>query len=84
MATQICPACKEDAFTWSMDEEKPSLTYWGCHKCSYGAYEDESLERECSECTKKTESKLEDDDKIYWWCSNCNKTQLIKEINTGS
>ncbi len=78
MATQICPNCKEDSFTWSYDEETIPHTTWGC-SCGYIAYEDESLERECTTCKKKTESQLEDDDKIYWWCSSCNKVTLISE-----
>lgn len=76
MATQICPNCKNDAFTWSI-EEKAALTYWGCYQCGYGAYEDESQERQCSDCGKKTESRLQDEKREYWWCSSCNR---IKEI----
>ena len=69
MATQICPNCKKDSFTWSIDEEESPLTYWGCYECNYGAYEDESKERICSNCEKKTESRLKDEEKEYWWCS---------------
>ena len=79
MATQICPHCKEDSFTWSIDEEESPLTKWGCYSCGYIAFEDESLERLCSACHKKTESKLEDNLKKYWWCSNCNRITNLSE-----
>ncbi len=26
MATQICPNCKQDSFTWSIDEDESTLT----------------------------------------------------------
>ena len=72
MSTQICPNCQEDAFTWCLDEEVSPLTMWGCFKCRYIAYEDETLERECSVCGIKTESRLQDDVKTYWWFCRCN------------
>jgi hypothetical protein len=78
MATQTCPKCKQDSFTWSIDEEESGLTKWGCFNCSYIAFEDESLERACSNCHKKTESRLEDDSKKYWWCTSCNKVTNIQ------
>ncbi|MDA3613808.1 hypothetical protein [Polluticaenibacter yanchengensis] len=71
MATHICPNCKEDSFTWSIDEEESSLTKWGCYNCYYIAWEDETLERVCSNCGKKAEFNLKDDTKEYWWCWNC-------------
>ena len=79
MATQICPNCKLDSFTWSIDKEESPLTKWGCYECGYIAFEDESLERECSNCYKKTESKLKDNLKMYWWCSNCNRITKVDE-----
>lgn len=72
MSTQTCPKCKEDSFTWSIEEDM-QLTTWGCSECGYIAYEDELLERECSNCGKKTESRLEDKNTKYWWCCLCNK-----------
>jgi DNA-directed RNA polymerase subunit RPC12/RpoP len=78
MATQICPKCKKDSFTWSMDDEISDLTIWGCYKCFYQAHENEADERYCSKCGKKSESKLKDSEKEYWWCSNCNTTVIIK------
>jgi hypothetical protein len=78
LATQICPNCKEDSFTWSFDEEDSPLTFWGC-SCGYHAYEDEALQRECSTCGEKSECQMEDDHKKYWWCFRCNKVTLISE-----
>ncbi len=78
MATQICPRCKADSFTWIIDEEV-TLTKWSCFKCGYIAYEDESLEKQCSVCMKKINMRLEDTSKKYWWCSNCNKITEIAE-----
>jgi hypothetical protein len=72
MATQICPKCKEDSFTWSIDEEESPLTYWHCYNCLYGAYEDEKLECICENCGIKTKSRLKDESTEYWWCSSCN------------
>jgi len=78
MATQICSNCKKKSFTWSINGEKSFLTLWGCVKCNYRAFEDESLERNCSKCEKKSESRLKDETKEYWWCSNFNS---VLEIN---
>ena len=80
MATQICPSCQEDAFTWSIDEEQSDFTIWGCYKCGYHAEEDETKERSCSKCGKPTESKLKDNQKEFWWCSSCNHISIIKSI----
>lgn len=79
MATQICPKCKEDSFTWSIDEEISDLTIWGCYKCSYQAFEDELDERNCSKCGNKTATRLRDEAKVFWWCSTCNKIEIIKK-----
>lgn len=78
MGTQLCPKCKNDSFTWSMDDEISDLTIWGCYKCDYRALENESDERNCGKCGKKTESKLKDEENEYWWCSTCNATEIIK------
>lgn len=80
MATQICPNCKIDSFTWKMDGEISSMTIWDCGNCQYRAFENESDERNCSTCQKKTELKLKDSEKEYWWCTNCNTTEIIKAI----
>ncbi len=78
MATQICPKCREDSFTWSMVDEMPnSLTHWGCYICGYSALEDERDERICKKCRRKAETFLKDDEAVYWWCSNC-KTEHPK------
>jgi len=78
MATQLCPKCKEDAFTWSMDDEITDLTIWGCYSCKYQAFENEKDGRICQNCGMKTETKLKDNEKKYWWCSTCNSTSEIK------
>lgn len=79
MATQICPKCKCDSFTWRMDDEISDLTIWVCYECSYQAFENESDERNCKKCGKKTESKLKDDESEFWWCSNCDSVEKIKK-----
>lgn len=76
MATQICPNCKADAFTWSIDEES-GLTMWGCHECGYIAWEDETLERVCSNCGGKSEMNLKDGTKEFWWCCSCNRVTVV-------
>ena len=73
MATQPCPKCKKDSFTWSIEDEDEKLTRWGCHFCYYIAYEDEKLEREFSNCSKKNEMRLKDDEGEFWWCCSCNR-----------
>ena len=79
MATKICPACKSDSFTWSIYEEDFLLTRWSCHKCGYIALEDEASEQECSNCHNETEIRLVDTEKIYWWCSRCNRMTILTE-----
>lgn len=79
MATQICPDCKTDSFTWSIDEENEKLTIWSCYNCNYIAHEDESLERDCKDCNKKSELYMKDGEKLYWWCHHFNKITPISE-----
>lgn len=83
MATQICPKCKEDSFTWSVDEDSP-LTYWGCYNCHYGAYEDESLQTNCETCGSYSKMKLKDDTTEYWWCCKCNKVSNVKPLSADT
>ncbi|GGD02779.1 hypothetical protein [Hyunsoonleella pacifica] len=78
MASLICPNCGEDSFTWSLDEEISELTIWNCYKCEYQAYENEKDERNCQNCERRTETKLKDNRKEYWWCSDCNSKSEIK------
>jgi hypothetical protein len=77
MAEQICPKCKQEAFNWTYDEDHTPHTFWKCGNCKYEAYEDESMERPCKDCGSKTESRLEDEQIKYWWCSRCNKVTII-------
>ena len=83
MATQICPHCKKDSFSWSIDDENTQLTYWGCHLCHFGAYENEkenkSFKHKCSVCGKVGQMKLEDDASVYFWCYHCNNSDILKE-----
>ena len=78
MATQICPNCGENAFTWSSDDQISELTIWTCYNCKYQACENEMDERNCQNCGQKTETKLKDNEKIFWWCSSCNSKLEIK------
>ncbi|WP_412986526.1 hypothetical protein [Pontimicrobium sp. IMCC45349] len=75
MATQICPNCKKDNFTWYINYD--GETVWGCSLCNYHAIENESLERTCSICKTKTESHLKDSQKEFWCCSRCNSIEII-------
>ena len=77
MAEVNCPNCKENAFTWYIDEEESPFTIWYCRICKYVAYEDETTVRNCSTCDTRTETELKDDLKKYWWCSRCDKITLI-------
>lgn len=78
MALQICPTCKESSFTWSIGEGDLN-TIWTCYKCRYTAYEVESFERVCELCKNKTEIRLKDEVKIYWWCNRCNSVNIIRD-----
>ena len=78
MATQICPNCKEDSFTWSMDDEISNLTIWGCYKCYYQAFENEEHQRVCANCHNGSQLQLKIDEKMYWWCSKCKTIEPIK------
>ncbi|TPN86844.1 hypothetical protein [Aquimarina algicola] len=78
MAIQLCPKCQNNSFTWFVDDEKLNLTVWGCYQCNYEALENESDERNCRKCGKKSETKLKDKEKEYWWCSSCNNIEIIK------
>jgi len=72
MALQICPKCKERAFTWFINE-KANITNWSCFSCDYEAKENEADECTCEHCGKKTQTRLKDKETEYWWCSGCNK-----------
>jgi len=73
MALQICPNCKHESFLWTYDDESTPHTTWHCGHCHYDAREDEAQERICIDCGTKTETQLRDDEKQYWWCSQCNR-----------
>jgi len=77
MAEQNCPNCKENTFTWHNDDEESPFTIWSCRNCGYRAFENESTIRNCPNCNKGTDSILNDNIKTYWWCSNCDRTEII-------
>lgn len=79
MGLITCPSCRDQAFTWSYDEENTPATTWSCSGCRYIAREDESFERVCVTCGTKNEIRLEDDIKIYWYCHLCEKTTFISD-----
>jgi predicted Zn-ribbon and HTH transcriptional regulator len=79
MATHTCPGCKSNSFNWSIYEGDTPLTTWSCHKCGYVAFEAESLQRECPACHNKSEIRLVDTEKTYWWCRNCNSMTILTE-----
>lgn len=79
MGTQICPKCKENSFTWSIDDELSAFTIWGCYYCSYCATEDEADECICDNCKNRSKTKLKDKEMEYWWCFHCNE---IKQVET--
>lgn len=78
MATQNCPKCRQDSFTWTYDDDQVPTTHWSCRACGYRAAEDESFERVCNTCGTKTEIRLEDEAETYWWCSRCNVVNRIE------
>jgi ribosomal protein L37AE/L43A len=80
MATQICPHCKANAFTWSLNKEESPLTKWQCRVCGYMAYEDENQLRVCHHCGQKTEARLQDGVNQYWWCSHCNSVSGVVPV----
>ena len=71
MATQLCPKCKKDSFTWQMDDDDPDLTVWGCYECYYSAHENERDNSECETCGQQTESKFKDEQNGDWRCWTC-------------
>lgn len=73
MALKICPKCKENSFTWFINE-KTHLTSWSCFSCDYEAKQADSDEQVCENCEEKSKIKLKDRETEYWWCSNCNTT----------
>jgi ssDNA-binding Zn-finger/Zn-ribbon topoisomerase 1 len=75
MATQICPECKKDSFTWSVDDG--NITTWGCFECHYSATEDELLEVNCEDCGNFSKMQLLDGRGKYWWCCYCNYVRRL-------
>jgi hypothetical protein len=78
MATQICPKCKKDDFTWYIDDEMSSITIWNCGTCDFQTYEDDRDEVLCEKCNEITKTFLKNEEEEFWWCSVCNTISDIK------
>jgi hypothetical protein len=72
MVTQLCPKCKQDAFTWYVSEVLPNITVWSCGACPLQIFEDEQDEEECAHCHEITKTFLQSQEEQFHWCSNCN------------
>ncbi len=81
MATQNCPKCKKDSFTWYVDEEMSDIIIWNCDNCDLQIYEDERDEINCKNCNENTKTFLKNEDEEFWWCSVCNSVSEIKYYN---
>jgi ribosomal protein L37AE/L43A len=79
MATQICPKCKQDSFTWYIDDEMSTITIWSCYLCDYQTYEDDRDEVKCENCQEKTKTILQNEVEEFWWCSVCNTISELKQ-----
>jgi hypothetical protein len=91
MATQLCPNCQEDDFTWSMteDETGQEVTEWRCgcgfHAIEYerylaGEYQQEPITTNCLNCTTMSGIVLHREGERYLWCYHCNI--LTKQISS--
>lgn len=81
MATQICPKCKQESFSWYIDEEMSTITIWSCYNCDYQTYEDDCDEVKCENCQEITKTFLQNEDEEFWWCSVCNAISELKQHN---
>lgn len=80
MSLQICPLCRERAFTWHIDEDLSPLTQWHCSLCDYRAEEDESQESECDCCGgERSCVSLSDGLRAYWFCFACHSLRSACE-----
>jgi hypothetical protein len=78
MALQICPKCKELAFTWYIADEQDTLTTWDCFSCSYHVLEDERKLRDCTVCgSEKSDSYMIEGKNKYWWCLKKKKIEVV-------
>jgi hypothetical protein len=72
MAEQVCPRCRQRAFTWHVDEAVSRLTQWRCAACGYAAEENEVHEADCPTCgCVKSWLELTDEERRYRYCLNC-------------
>ena len=71
MITQICPKCKQDAFTWYVSEVLPHITVWSCNNCPLQIFEEDHDEEVCENCHEKTKTLLRSQEEQFNWCSHC-------------
>ena len=74
MADHKCPKCKQETFSWYVDQEIAEITIWTCSNCDLQIYEDDRDEIYCKECEDNTTTFLKNEDEEFWWCSICNTT----------
>lgn len=77
MSLHKCPECRKFGFVWKVDYDISSLTIWDCWECGYTAFEDESLESFCTDCSYKYRIQLQVDDTKFWWCTECETKTII-------
>ncbi len=78
MALTTYPKCKNDSWSWYIDEEVSEYTIWHCCICGYTAFEDESEETVCPECGQKLDMLLFDDNQKYRYCSQCKRIRIVE------
>lgn len=81
MASQTCPKCKKDSFSWYIDEEMSTITIWNCSNCDLQIYEDDRDEIKCENCKEITKTFLQNEEEEFWWCCVCNTISEIKQNN---
>jgi ribosomal protein S27AE len=80
MATQTCPKCGGNSFTWAIHDETGKLTHWYCGSCNYSADEDESKEMTCPRCQQEHGSLLlRDAHGFHRWCWKCTRFDTTSE-----
>ena len=59
--------------TWAIDEEISQFTYWFCAACpDVVAWEDESQERDCSECgSERSQMLMWTRESTFFYCAKC-------------
>lgn len=73
MSVVLCPNCKGKGFYWSLDDD--NCTHWRCALCGFCADEDESKDKACAVCGKKSAVWLTHGGRAYYWCVLCGSYQ---------